>query len=382
MRREISSDKSINPEMVTLARESRGLTQKELADLLSLSPGWLSRVEAGLRSVQEPYLRKLSDTLFYPVSFFTQKQPICAPTVTEVFHRKRQSVTEKTLNRIHAQVNIRTMHLSKMMQGVDIGDVDIRPIELNDFDGKAKDVALIVRAAWKLPHGPVANLIEVIERARGTVVPFDFGVRDIDAISRWPIGMAPLFFVNANSPMDRLRFTLAHELGHIIMHQNSIDPNMEHQADQFAAEFLIPEREIRPYLVNLSLDKLAVLKPYWKVSMAALLKRAADLNAITPRHARTLWMNMGKAGYRLREPVELGIPREQPTLLKEIIHVYLADLDYSVQELGELLQLFEEELYQMYIKPDQLLGDKERKAAVKEFERIVRKANHATGNED
>lgn len=376
------NDKPINPEMVTIARESRGLTQKELANLLMVSPGWLSRVEVGLRGIQKPYLKKLSEALGYPPSFFTQEQPIYGPTVTDVFHRKRQSLSERTLNKIHAQINIRTMHLSNMIQGLDIGDADIRPIEIYDFNGNPKEIARIIRATWQLPHGPVTNLVDIIENARGIVVPLEFGVREIDAISRWPIGMPPLFFVNIDSPMDRLRFTLAHELGHIIMHQNNIDPNMEYQADQFAAEFLMPEKEIRPYFVELSLDKLAALKPYWKVSMAALLKRAADLNTITPRHARTLWMKMGKAGYRIREPIELDIPKEQPYLLSDILKVYLDDLEYSVHELAKLLHLLDKELSHMYINAQQIQEDRESKAAIKEFERIVKKANHNTKDQN
>lgn len=369
-------EKPVNPEMVVIARESRGLKQNELAHRLSVSPGWLSRVEGGLRGVQTSHLKKLSEVLGYPVEFFTQKQPIYGPAITEVFHRKRQSVTERTLNKIHAQINIRSMHLSKMLRGVDIGDVDIHTIEISDFDGSTKDIARIVRAGWHLPHGPIQNLIGVIEHARGIVIMFDFETSSIDAISRWPIGMPPLFFVNMYAPTDRLRFTLCHELGHIIMHQKSIDPNMEHQADEFAAEFLMPEKEIRPYLTDLSLEKLAVLKPYWKVSMAALLKRATDLREITPRHARTLWMKMGKAGYRIREPVELDIPKEPLTLQEDIVSVYSGDMEYTISELGKMLCLFDKELCHIYFGSEQRLRDEERKAAIKEAEKIIKKSHH------
>ena len=171
-----------------------------------------------------------------------------------------------------------------------------------------------------------------------------------------------------------MRFTLCHELGHIIMHQDAmVAPDMEKQADEFAAEFLMPEIEIRPYLTDLSLEKLATLKQFWKVSMAALLKRATDLGVITHRQARTLWMQMGKAGYRTREPVELDLPVEKPSLEKEIVDTYIEDMGYTISELGKLLCLSTKEVMNDYIGSEQRLRDKERKAIVGEAERIIRK---------
>lgn len=368
-----AKDNHLNPKMITLARESRGFTQKELSERLSVTPGWLSRVEGGLRGIQEQHLKKLSRILDYPVEFFYLKQPIYGPGITEVFHRKRQSLSEKMLCKIHANINVRTMNISELLNGVDIGDVEIRPIELSDFDGSAKEVARIVRASWNVPRGPIDNLTSLIENARGIVIPCDFTTNKIDAVSRWPIGMPPLFFVNKHIPSDRLRFTLCHELGHIIMHQNTVDPFMESQADEFSAEFLMPEKEIRPYLTNVTLDKLAVLKPYWKVSMAALLKRATDLGVISARHARTLWMNIGKAGYRVREPVELDISPEPPFLQDEIVNVYLDDMEYTVSELGNLLKLFDNDVSEMYLSSPEKAKNEEYHAAVKEFEKIVKR---------
>jgi len=371
----MNREKRINPEMVILARESRGLTQRELAERLSVSPGWLSRVEGGLRGIQDTNLKQLSEVLDYPVDFFKQKEPVYGLGITEIFHRKRRSVTEKTLNKIYAQINIRRLNLVKMLKGVEIGDINIRPIDMDEFDGNVKDIARLVRAKWHLPHGPIQNLIKAFEDARGIVIPMDFGTNTIDAISHWPPNTPPLFFVNIYSPCDRLRFTLCHELGHMIMHQNaSFDHDMEKQADEFAAEFLMPELEIRPYLADLSLEKLATLKQFWKVSMAALLKRALDLSVITHRQSRTFWMQMGKAGYRTREPVELDLPVEKPSLEKEIVDTYIEDMDYTISELGKLLCLSTKEVMNDYIGSEQRLRDKERRAIVGEAERIIR--NH------
>jgi Zn-dependent peptidase ImmA (M78 family)/transcriptional regulator with XRE-family HTH domain len=332
--------------MIVIARQSRGLGQRELAELLQVTPSALSRLESGLREVSPPMLQRLVTVLEYPEDFFRQNDMVFGFGISEMFHRKRQSVGSRTLDRIHAQINIRRWHVARLLRSLEPVEVRIRTVDLDEFTGDVEDVAREMRAAWRLPRGPVQDVTRVIENAGGIIIPFNFGTRLIDAISEWPPDMPPLFFVNTDLPGDRLRFTLCHELGHLILHSEWPNPDMEKQASRFAAEFLMPERDIRRYLDGLSLPKLAALKEHWKVAMSALLKRASDLGCITPRHARTLWMQMGQAGYQKNEPVE--IPREEGNLFVDMIDVHRKTYGYSVPEFAQLLNSSEGDIREVY----------------------------------
>lgn len=360
-------DKLINHEMMILARESRGLTQSDLAKRLAITQSALSRIESGLRGITNPGLKQLSEVLGYPVSFFTQTRPIYGVGLVEVFHRKRQNIGIKTMNKIYSLIDIRTSEISRLLKGVDIGDIDFPTFNIDDFDCSATEIARLIRAKWRLPHGPVQNLTSIFENARGIIVPFDFKTSRIDAVSHWLPGLPPLFFMNKYVPTDRMRFTLSHELGHIMIHQKTPSPEIERQANEFAAEFLMPDKDIRPYLVDLSIDKLASLKPYWKVSMSALLKRSVDLEAITARHGRTLWMQLSKAGYKVREPMELDLPPEIPTLLKEIVNIHIDDMGYGSSELASMIRLYEKEFQEVYLDKSE-----KTKLIIKEAEDIIR----------
>lgn len=116
----------------------------------------------------------------------------------------------------------------------------------------------------------------------------------------------------------------------------------------FAAEFLMPERDIKHELTDLTLDRLVGLKLRWKVSMQALLKRAQDLGVIAIRKARYLWMQMGRAGYRLREPAESYVAPERPSVLRQIFDVYQGPLGYSAEDLADLVALQPDELEGIY----------------------------------
>jgi Zn-dependent peptidase ImmA (M78 family)/DNA-binding XRE family transcriptional regulator len=363
-----NKEKKINHEMVILARESRGFTQKELSKQLSITQGALSRIESGILGMEDSTLNHLSDVLGYPISFFVQRRPIYGLGLTEVFHRKRQSIGIKTMDRVYSLIDIRTNEISKLLKGVEIGELGFPHFDIDDYDGSAAEIARMVRAKWNIPHGPIQSVTYYFEQARGIIIPFDFETNGIDAISHWLPVLPPIFFLNKYIPTDRMRFSLCHEAGHIIMHQKSPTPEIEKEANAFAAEFLMPERDIKPYLTNLSVEKLASLKPYWKVAMSALLKRAVDLDVITERHGRTLWMQLSKAGYKTREPMELDISPEPPTLLKELLKTYIDDMGYDMSELEKMLNLFESEIQNIYLD-----SDLKAHLVLKEAEGILRK---------
>jgi Zn-dependent peptidase ImmA (M78 family) len=181
----------------------------------------------------------------------------------------------------------------------------------------------------------VQNLVGAIEDAGGIVFRCSFETKKVDAISQWLPGLPPLFFVNSDIPGDRCRFTLAHELGHLIMHQIPT-PDIETEANRFAAEFLMPEKEIGPHLRQLSLQRLAAMKPYWKVAMSAILKRANDLHKISPFMYRKLNTQINKYDLRINEPVHIAI--EEPEVVKDIIDAHRVDHGYSFAELLDLMR--------------------------------------------
>ncbi|MBP2635782.1 MAG: uncharacterized protein H6Q72_1689 [Firmicutes bacterium] len=338
----------VNPCMITLARETRGLTQSDLANMLSITQGKLSKIESGFLQVSDEDLVSISNVLKYPKHFFFQDDPIYGPGVSELFHRKRQAISTKLLKKNHAIVQLRHMQISRLLKSVDIGSINIKPQDIDEPGAPTpEEVARMTRAMWNLPNGPINNMVEVIENAGGIVIPYDLDTNKIDAMSRWIPGSPPLFFINTRMPMDRIRFTLGHELGHVIMHTTP-NSDMESQADAFAAEFLMPSKDIRTSLDNLTLEKLASLKRLWKVSMAALIYRAKELNKITENQARYLYMQMARLGYKTREPESLEPPKEQPQLFYDLAKVHLEDLGYTDTELSILLSLNEDEFKGIY----------------------------------
>lgn len=344
---------SVNPEMLILARETRGLTQSELADVSSISQGNISKYESGLLHVSEEHLEKIASVLDYPASFFFQSDQLYGFGSHCTYYRKRQTMPVKEQKVLLAKMNKIRIHIARLLNGVELEhENQFQRLDIEDYGGEVERIAQLIRKNWRLAFGPIKNLVGAIESAGGIVVRKSFGTKKLDAFSQWIPGLPPIFLINADMPGDRVRFTLAHEIGHIVMHQIPTE-NMEEEADRFAAEFLMPSRDISPDLDSITFANLAKLKPYWKVSMAALIVRANQMSKITERQYRTLFEQMNKNGYRMNEPIP--IPVEEPTLFKEIIDVYINVHRYSIEELSQLLGLHEHEFRSEYLNSNRTL---------------------------
>ncbi len=337
--------------MITLAREARGLVQSELAKKLSIGQGTLSKIEGGVLAPGESILAALSAELDFPVDFFLEDGHVhgLGTDAHHQLYRRRKSLSMKSLKQVEAMVNIARMHLATFLRSVSVEpDRTIPRLDLEEYEGNVEHVAASIRAAWTVPGGPIDNLIALLESAGAIVVPFDFGTDQIDATSVWLKDLPPIIFYNRGLLADRCRFTLAHELGHLVMHSLVPSPDMENEADRFAAEFLMPAKEIGPQLARMSLRRAAQLKPYWKVSMASLIYRAQQLGKLTKQEAQRLYISMGAHGYRTREPAELDIPLEQPRTHADLLTFHTKSLGYSREELQRLLRIGERDFDRLY----------------------------------
>ena len=343
-----------NRHMMALARDSRGETQSDLAEGLSVGQGTISKYESGLSLPSDEFVSDMAAYLKYKPGFFYEEGRTLG--MPPFHYRKRKKLGVKTLLKIEAEINIRRMHVSKLMRSYEkLPMLKIPEIDRDEYQGvnrkvyDIEDIASHLRDKWMIGSGPIPSVIELIERFGGIVIPCDFGTDLIDAMSQRIDGMPILFFININSPADRMRFTLCHEICHMVLHTLDMvnDEDMEREADYFASALLLPTNEIRPQLRNnFNLRNLANLKSHWKVSMQALAMRASQLELITQNQIKTFWIEMSKMGFRKREPNEL--PRERPRVLRNMIDYHLSNLGYSKEELATLLHILPEEINKLY----------------------------------
>ncbi len=343
-----SSAANFNAAMLQLARSARSLTQEEVANKSGVTQALLSKIENRLVETPSPeVVASISRALGFPTSFFYQRNDVLG--LSHFHHRKRSKLGAKPLGRIHAITNIRRIHIERLLNSWE--KESSKPIPQIDIDQDGlnpSQLAARMREYWLAPRGPIANLVDLVESAGGIIVLSDFGTALLDGISFRIPGLPPLFFMNSQAPGDRFRFSLAHELGHMIMHTvPDDDERMERQADEFAAAFLMPAQDIRPYLSTASLSKFGRIKPLWRVSIKSLIKRSHDLRLITNHQYKMLNIEYNKAKYGSGEPYPIEL--EKPRLLHRLVQHHLEVLGYSVAELAKMLCVNEPDFARAYL---------------------------------
>lgn len=335
-----------NPVAFGLARKVRELTQGEVSELSGVSQSAFSKIEKGDIEPSEEVVNKIAKTLRFPESFFYSGE-IGLGDFSPLF-RKRSVIPKKIVERVYSDLQIWRFQLGKLVDIIELETHKLPEIDLEELESGPVEAAQVFRKNINLPPGPLTNLIGLAEAYGVIVIATDFGIRKVDGCSCW-IKNKPFVFLNKTLVPDRMRFTLAHEIGHLILHKDLIDEESEMEADLFASELLMPKEDIKNMLLPFSLDRLARLKIKWGVSIQALLKTAQRLGIIRDRTARFYWMKISEMGYRTSEPYSDKIPTEIPTLLQEIIDVCHSEIGLDDNRIADLLSVGREDYQKRFL---------------------------------
>jgi Zn-dependent peptidase ImmA (M78 family)/transcriptional regulator with XRE-family HTH domain len=345
---------TFNGAMLRLARQYRGLSQTDLADRINVDSAIISRAENGISEPSLAVIARCAETLSVRPNLFDRAfQPAGIPVSFHAMWRKKQSVAQREIERVLADANFRAWHLRMLMPSIVFEpELPIPSYEPGEYDRSAADIARLVRRAWNIPSGPLPNLTSLVESAGVFVFHADLEKIDVDGLTLRLAGLPPIIVLNKHMPADRMRFTLAHELGHIVMHVYPSE-DMETEANQFAREFLAPSNDLRPYFAGQRVDlrTLARLKMEWRISMNSLLYAANDLGFLTARQKTSMWAMFNKLGYKKREPAELDFEHEPTRSDKDLLNAHVQSLGYSWDELAEMLGFPVDDVLEMYGLP-------------------------------
>jgi Zn-dependent peptidase ImmA (M78 family)/transcriptional regulator with XRE-family HTH domain len=304
-------------EVLETARRAQGLTQADLAQQAGVTQAALSRYENGLREPEADALERIAGVLGVTTSFLLHAGRAQGSMAMDAHMRRRATAPPGTWRQLEARLNVYRWHASHLFEEVSLRAEQHVPT-LDPLDVDPEHAARMVRAQWRMPAGPVRRLVQWLESAGCLLIAEDFGTSRVDGLSQW-IGDHPVILYNSGAPTDRLRLTLAHELGHLVMHSNAIgSDDVEAEANAFAAEFLIPAEVVRPSLRNLKLGRLLDLKREYGVSMQALVERAYHLGMLSPTQRTSTYKLLSAKGWRTREPGSDEIAPEKPALVHAI----------------------------------------------------------------
>jgi Zn-dependent peptidase ImmA (M78 family)/DNA-binding XRE family transcriptional regulator len=323
------------PARLRMARSARTLRQKDLADLVERADTTISKWESDDHD-QKPdpaVLPRLAEVLGVEISWFFK--PI-DPAKGAAFFRSMKSELGRMRDKAEAKLGFVEAIDEALSEYVELptvdvpdlmGDRDFRTVRTADIEHYARSL----REHWSLGDEPIEDLLLVIENAGIVVAQDEIGSSKLDGVSRWSENGRPYMLLARDKNVGvRRRFDAGHELGHIVLHRRVSPADLaehftliEEQAMAFAGAFLLPESSFGDDVYSLSLEALLSIKSKWKVAVAAMIKRLAAMERITPEYERRLWQYYSYRRWRGFEPLDGDLPVEQPLNLAASIEMIL-----------------------------------------------------------
>lgn len=307
-------------ERLKMARALAGLNQRELASRAGVSAMAISKYERNLMTPGSDVLLMLARALNVKAEFLLRPRSV---TFSALSFRKRYSLPARQAKVIVAQAQDwleRYLEIEAI-----VGDelrfempenVNRNVSSLND----AERLAVDLREAWELGIDPIDNLIEIVE-SRGIKVGIVDGHDDFDALTELTNKDTPVIIVKRGIPGDRQRFSLCHELAHLIMEPRG-EIDIEKAANRFAGAFLVPQSVVRAELGHrrrsIHPEELCLLKHKHGLSMMAWIHRARDAGVISESAHKSLMIEYRKRGWHRAEPGR-QLPAEEPGRLKRLV---------------------------------------------------------------
>lgn len=316
----------IDPRRLRLARETRGLTQRGLLDRAGrpITPPALSQLERGTTRPSPDTMAALAEALRFPVAYFASRQSPASRSDVEPAGYFRSLRSTSSRDRRQALGHAHLVHelVAAIESHIRIPQLNLplRKTTATTTQDEIEATADEVRRHFGTPPGPLDHVVRTLERHGVVVVRLLMEMKKVDAFSV-TFDDHPVVVLTADKlNRFRSRFDAAHELGHLVMHRDVTgwERLAESQAHWFAAAFLMPRTDIINDLPGTAnWRRLIDLKATWKVSMAALLKRAQTLGAMADHTYTNAMKTMSARGWRRQEPGDNALgPPEAPVLLE------------------------------------------------------------------
>ncbi|MDO6644695.1 XRE family transcriptional regulator [Acinetobacter guillouiae] len=306
-----------------LLRQFNELTLDDLGNKLDYTRQYLHKVETGQTIPNDQFVEKVANYFNVPHSFFMQIKSVLQEDQIHFRSNRTAKVSFKQIVIARGEYTKRLTEYLDSKLRLPKYDIYSSENELITQDPAIESIAEQCRGKWGLGLGPISSMVRLCETHGIIVTTFPSVSKEVDALSL--ATKRPVFVRNeAKESICRQRFDLAHELGHLVLHDGIVtgDRLTESQANHFASALLIPQVMMRTHFSTwykngrFNWSKLSEFKQTWKVSKAAILYRAKQLGLLTPEQYTSGVIYLKKTGEGINEKEDHLIPKEKPELLQ------------------------------------------------------------------
>lgn len=370
------------PERFREARLSRGLTMNDLAEKVGVSRQSISKYELGISEPCEQVMAEMAHQLAFPLEFF--HKPLETPENRGTVFFRSMKTNAARAKEIMSVKSVWATNIAKVLsEDIIFPECDLPsiPEELVRYDeyslDEVEEIALFLRRSWGLGVAPISNMARLLESHGIIIASIKTGFLETDACSAFVEGRPFIFLDTQKECAVRTRFNMAHELGHLILHGNisqadleerSVLDRVEREANRFAGCFLLPRQSFLLDIRSTSIQSFLPLKKKWKVSIQAMVYRCRELEIFSDSQMIYIQKQISGNRWRKHEPFDDEWPCEEASILRTAIKMLIDRGDYSKEEFLQIFRLSEKDITELCSLPeDYFSGSSQRNAIFVDF---------------
>lgn len=341
------------PERIKEARLARGMSAIDLASRVGVTRQAISKYELGIAEPSSTVMNDIAGCLNMPISFFHKSLSAPANQGT-VFFRSLKTNASRAKDVLSKKIQWAAQLAEILSEDILFPEVDLPSLpdkysQVIEFSyDEIEDITMYLRKYWGLGTAPITNMSRLLESHGIIVASVKSGFSETDACSSF-IEQRPFVFLDMQKECAvRTRFNMAHELGHLILHQDisqkdlddkKILDRIEREANQFASCFLLPRASFVLDIRSTSLSSFLPLKCKWKTSIQAMVYRCHELDLFSENQMIYIQKQISAKRWRKHEPYDDEWPCENAVILQTAIQMLIDRGDYTKDEFVDLLRL-------------------------------------------
>lgn len=341
-----------------LARKMAGMSLQDLSDALgsAVTKQSLSKYEVGAMKPSSDLLLTISKVLNVKPDYLLRRDQV---HLGEISFRKKADLSKKDEEAVIERARDYVERYLDIENILGQAESFSNPLQHDNIVGKedVEKAAYKLRKEWELGTNPIPNLIEMLELKGIKVLLLD-NIDKVDGFAAYTSSGLPIVIINSREkPIERIRFTVIHELAHLLLNLSTAikadSKQVEKLCHYFSSCFLIPS----PMLIKLiggshrtyiSINELIDIKEYYGISIRAILHRLVELGVITENYYQRWVVYLTKTYGGKGEPGQYK-GQEQPKLFEQLVSRALSEGAISISKAAALCNTNVNELRRGFI---------------------------------
>ena len=324
------------------ARKLKLLSQQEVADEIGVSKQMVSKYEKGASVPDSSKLIQLARLFGQKTDYFFRAYQVA---LGEVNFRKKSKFSKRHQDGLKELIKIKLENYLWLEETLSIDysfDNIIKKENIKSIQDIEKAAAKL-RKHWDIGTDPIHNIIQILEDNHIKVIDLNDVGDEFDGLACFVNGKYPIIVVNGSFSVERKRFTLLHELGHLLLNlPNSESERKEEFCDKFAAEFLLPKKiiiqEFGGKRRHITLPELIATQKKYGISIPAIIERLADVQILSQTQLKAFYQ---KISFNSSLKKEINLSRfETPEFsdrYKRLVYRAVSEESISISKASSLL---------------------------------------------